>query len=190
MPLEVEGRMNRCHHGLDGYEMAFDTTCFHSVRSSFTTLKWQHPCGRARPPCPKFVVSQGHPIPPRPVLNLHIPCRTRQERVYAQRTVEGGLAILEPADWVLSLIISHGGQLFSRSRLSILNHRLTGIGSPVDPDDGNVLEEDQISRDLLDRPCCEPYNDHSSFPSHAFQTGHDQTLCVFRSSQFPCLGFH
>jgi hypothetical protein len=57
---------------------------------------------------------------------------------------------------------------------------LTGISSPVYADDRDVLKQDQIRRDLLDRPRCEAYDDDPSFPFDAFQAGYDQAL---RSSE-------
>ena len=60
---------------------------------------------------------------------------------------------------------------------------LTGISSPVYADDGDVLQQDQIRRDLLDRPRCEAYDHHSGFPFDAFQAGYDQALRIPRNKK-------
>jgi hypothetical protein len=48
-------------------------------------------------------------------------------------------------------------------------------------DDRDVFQQDQIRRNLLDRPRCEA-NDHDpGFPFNAFQAGYDQALQIPRN---------
>jgi hypothetical protein len=50
-------------------------------------------------------------------------------------------------------------------------------------DDRDVLQQDQVRWDLLDRPRCEADDDDPSFPLDAFQAGYDQALRIPRNKK-------
>lgn len=54
--------------------------------------------------------------------------------------------------------------------------KLTRISSPVNPDDRDVFQQDQVGRDLFDRSRCESDDNNTGFPPHTFQAGYDEAL--------------
>lgn len=89
-------------------------------------------------------------------------------RLSGAQVVQPGLDSIQP---LVHLLINNRHQLALRKQLQQLRphalHRdlvVLGIGAPMDPDHGDVLEQDPVRRDLLDRARRKPNHQHSGTP--------------------------